>query len=388
MITERTKHLEYAIRDVVLPAKKLEAQGHKILKLNIGDPCKYDFDAPEQAKQAYIQAIKDGKSFYSNSNGVEEARQAIAEREQRINQIETNPDQVRVTSGVSETINFICASLMQNKEEMLVPSPSYPQYLSFPPFYGGKAVEYKCDPSDWHPDIDDIKEKISDKTRAISIINPNNPTGAIYSKKTLEAIIELAIDHDLIITSDEIYDEIIFDEYHCPTKLAVDKGAKVVQMNGMSKNFFAPGWRVGYSVFHNCDELMEACSKQGRTRLCPSTPAQYALAHCMNGCRKFLEENKKRVLNRINIIDKRCKEIGFDLVKPKGAFYAFPSIGDVDDKQWVYDLLHEKHVLTVFGSGFGEQGKGHFRLVALPQEEVLEEAFDRIAEFVEERKRI
>ncbi len=384
MLTQRTQHMEYAIRDVVIPAMKLEKQGHTILKLNIGDPCKYDFDAPEYAKQAYINAIKQGKSFYGCSNGITEAKKAIIQREKTINDVTANEDQILINSGVSETINFLCGSLIEQGKEMLIPRPSYPQYLSFPNLFGGKAIEYKCDFNDqWNPDLKDIKEKINSNTAALAVINPNNPTGAIYSKETLEGLAEIAADKKIPLISDEIYDEITFTDYNCFTKIALDRGASIVQMNGMSKNFFAPGWRIGYAIYHNCPEILNSCSAQARTRLCSNTPAQYAMAASLNGSRDFLKENKQKLSRRMDVVGRKCKEYGLAHVKPKGAFYDFIKINTENDKQWVLDLLQEKHVLTVFGSGFGEQGKGFIRIVTLPQEEVLEEAFDRIGEFIQ-----
>lgn len=387
-LARRISTLEYAIRDVVAPAKELEKKGYEILKLNIGDPVKYDFDAPEHAKEAYIRAIKEGKNYYADSEGVPEARAAVIEREERINGIKAQGQRVIITKGVGEVIEHVFGALIDNGDEALVPGPSYPLYVSLPRYFGGRSIEYKCDEeNEWNPDTEDIKEKVSSKTKVISVINPNNPTGAVYSKETLKAIVDLAVDHDLVITSDEIYDEIVFQDYVPLTKLAVDAGASIVQMNGMSKNFFATGWRIGYGVFYNSDELYNACAAEARNHLCAPTPAQFAMAEVLNGPRDFLEENKKKIMKRSEYCYKRCNEIGLPCVKPKGAFYAFPRIGDgnVDDKQWVLDLLREKQVLTVFGSGFGKYGKGHFRIVCLPPEDILEEAFNRIDDFIKSR---
>lgn len=385
MIAKRISTLNYAIRDVVLPAKELERKGHKILKLNIGDPGKYDFDVPDHAKEAYIRAIMEKKNYYADSDGLPEARRSVVEREWRFNKLKPSEDQVIITKGVSEIIQHVFGALIEDGDEALVPSPSYPLYLSFPRYFGGRAVEYKCDEeNEWNPDLEDIKEKISKKTKVISVINPNNPTGAVYSKEILKGIVDIAVDNNLVITSDEIYDELTFEKYTCLTKIAVDAGASIVQMNGMSKNFFATGWRIGYGVFYNADELYKACAAEARNHLCAPTPAQFAMAEVWNGPRDFLEENKNKIMRRAEYCYKRSNEIGLPCVKPKGAFYAFPRIGDgrIDDKKWVLDLLHEKYVLTVFGSGFGEYGKGHFRVVTLPPEDVLEEAFNRIEDFM------
>jgi aspartate/methionine/tyrosine aminotransferase len=387
--TKRVQNLQYAIRDVVIPAQKLEATGVKVLHLNIGDPVKFDLRVPDFAVDAMARAVKEGKNFYANSAGAKEARQAVVEREKRINGLDFGEGQVLTTNGVSEAISFLCGALVDSGDEVLVPSPAYPLYLSFPPYFGGKAVQYSCDEQDeWNPDVQDLESKITDKTRAIAVINPNNPTGAVYSKKTLKQLVELAGQHDLVLISDEIYDEIIYPPYGYDSlsSVAVREGVPVVQMNGLSKNFLATGWRAGYMVFHNCDELLQACSKQSRTRLCACTPSQYAMAECLNGPRDFLKEVMGKMDVRRKIVVNRCKEIGLECVEPKGAFYAFPRIGEgVDDKKWVLDLLQEQHVLTVFGSGFGEAGKGHFRIVYLPPPDVLEKAFDGIAEFVKNR---
>ncbi|MCD6414142.1 MAG: aminotransferase class I/II-fold pyridoxal phosphate-dependent enzyme [Candidatus Diapherotrites archaeon] len=389
MIAKRISTLEYAIRDVVLPARELEKGGHKILKLNIGDPGGYDFDAPGYAKDAYIKAIREGKNYYADSGGTPEARREIAKREKRLNDLDVDEERVIVGDGVSPLIQYVFGALIEKGDEALVPSPSYPLYLSFPKYFGGKSIEYKCDEGNgWNPDLEDIKEKITPKTKIISVINPNNPTGAVYSKETLKGIVDLAVDNELTITSDEIYDELTFEKYTCLTRIAVDAGASVVQMNGMSKNFFATGWRIGYGIFYNSDELYNACAAEARNHLCAPTPAQFAMAEVLNGPRDFLEENKRKIMKRANYCYERCNEIGLPCVKPKGAFYAFPKIGDgnIDDKKWVLDLLKEKYVLTVFGSGFGEYGRGHFRIVTLPPEGVLEEAFSRIEDFMKTRK--
>jgi aspartate/methionine/tyrosine aminotransferase len=380
-VSSRAKGVEYAIRDVVIPAKKLEAAGHKVLNLNIGDPDRYDFDTPDHVKNAAVSAIKHAKNYYGDSQGEKEVLEAVKEHEKASNGRE--PDSVLLTAGVSEAVNFLMASLVEKGEEVLIPGPSYPQYISLCKFFGGKPVEYSCREDDaWNPSVEDVENKITKQTRALVVINPNNPTGAVYSKKTLAQIAKLAKDNNLLLISDEIYDRMILDgDYSSLSAIARDQ--PLVTLNGISKNYLAPGWRVGYAAFRNCDEIADACMRQARVRLSINTPSALAFAAALRGPHDHLKEVNRKLRERRDFVFKRANEIpGMSLVKPKGAFYAFPRVDGVkDDKAWVLDLLHKKHVLTVFGSGFGEYGRGHFRVVFLPPLQALETAFEKIDEF-------
>lgn len=386
MVSKRASTIEYAIRDIVVPATELEKQGHKILKLNIGDPNKYDFDTPQFIKDALADAVNGGQNWYSASQGTEEVRNAIAEREKKLKCVDVDPDRIIVTSGVSEGLLFLFGSLVEDGDEVLIPGPSYPPYISFVKFFGGRPVEYRTiEEEGWEIDLDDLERKITDRTKAMVVINPNNPTGACYSEHVLKKIVDIAAAHEIPIISDEIYDLMTYNE---PTSLAkIAKGVPHVLLNGISKVYLAPGWRLGFMAFNKLDELYEACMRQARIRLCANAPIQHAYAKALLGPHEHIEETKKKLLERRDFAWKRVNEInGLSSAKPEGAFYMFPKIEQnryATDKEWVLELLKQKHVLTVNGSGFGkEYGSGHFRIVYLPPIETLEEAFNRIEEFM------
>jgi len=389
MVAKRASTIEYAIRDIVVPAKKLEKQGHEILKLNIGDPIKYDFDTPQFIKDALMEAVEQGQNGYSASDGTEEVRKAIVEREKQVNGITLDPDRIIVTSGVSEALLFLFGSLLEEGDEVLIPGPSYPPYISFVKYFGGIPVEYRTVEEDgWQPDIEDLEKKVNEKTKAIVVINPNNPTGACYDEDTLKKIVDVAAAHKVPLISDEIYDLINYKPYKSLSSVAGD--VPHITLNGISKVYLAPGWRVGFMAFSGLDELYEACMRQARIRLCANNPCQHAYAKALLGPTDFIEETKKKLLERRDFAWKRANEIeGISSAKPEGAFYMFPKLEQnrySTDKEWVLELLHKKHVLCVNGSGFGkEYGSGHFRIVYLPPMETLEEAFTRIEEFMKEK---
>ncbi|MCK4327357.1 MAG: aminotransferase class I/II-fold pyridoxal phosphate-dependent enzyme [Candidatus Diapherotrites archaeon] len=382
MVAERVKGLKYAIRDVVLPAKKLEAKGHEIIKLNIGDPDQYDFDTPQHIKQAACDAIMGGKNYYGDSQGDAPILGSIRAWDKRVNGSEA--DDYCITQGASEGVEFSFSALVEPGAEALVPGPNYPQYMSVPRLCDGVPVEYACAEGDgWQPDVDDVRKKISGKTRVMVVINPNNPTGAVYSKKMLQSLIDVAGEHSLPLVSDEIYNLMTFQESVSLSSLVKD--TPVITLNGISKNYLSPGWRIGSMAFRNCPEIFEACLALGRNRLCVNEPCAWGFKAALDGPQAHIEETKKKLIERRDFVVKRFGEMGVHCVEPKAAFYAFPRIDTGDDKQWVLDLLHQEHVLVVHGSGFGEYGKGHFRLVFLPPIEVLSEALDRIERFVKNK---
>ncbi|MFC2174247.1 aminotransferase class I/II-fold pyridoxal phosphate-dependent enzyme [archaeon] len=379
MVTDRVKGLKYAIRDVVLPAKKLEAQGHKIIKLNIGDPNHYDFDTPEHIRKAACDAINNGKNGYCDSHGNAAVLESLRAWDKRVNG--TEADSYLLTQGASEGVHFSFTCLVPPGGEALVPGPNYPQYMSRANLCGGNPVEYACvEEEGWQPDVDDVRKKITGKTSVLAVINPNNPTGAVYSKKTLQAIIDLAGEHSLPIISDEIYDLLAFEESVSLSSLVKD--TPVITLNGISKNYLAPGWRVGSMAFRNCPDIYESCATLARNRLCVNTPCAWGYKAALDGPQGHIAETKKRLVERRDFVLKRFSEMGLECTEPKGAFYAFPKIDTPDDKKWVLDLLHQEHVLVVHGSGFGEYGKGHFRMVVLAPVETLSIALDRIEHFV------
>ncbi|HII60329.1 pyridoxal phosphate-dependent aminotransferase [Pyrococcus horikoshii] len=391
--SKRALSIEYAIRDVVLPARELEKKGIKVIRLNIGDPVKFDFQPPEHMKEAYCRAIQEGHNYYGDSEGLIELREAIVKREKEKNGVDITPDDVRVTAAVTEALQLIFGALLDPGDEILIPGPSYPPYTGLVKFYGGKPVEYRTiEEEGWQPDIDDLRKKISERTKAIAVINPNNPTGALYDKKTIEEIINVAGEHDLVVLSDEIYDLMTYEGKHISPG-SLTKDVPVIVMNGLSKVYFATGWRLGYMYFVDPEgklsEVREAIDKLARIRICPNTPGQFAAIAGLTGSMDYLKEYMKKLKERRDFIYKRLNEIpGISTTKPQGAFYIFPRIEEgpwKSDKEFVLDVLHNAHVLFVHGSGFGEYGKGHFRIVFLPPIEILEEAMDRFEKFMRER---
>ncbi|ASJ16892.1 alanine aminotransferase [Thermococcus chitonophagus] len=391
--SKRALSIEYAIRDVVLPARELEKKGIKVIRLNIGDPVKFDFQPPEHMKEAYCKAIKDGHNYYGDSEGLLELREAIVEREKKKNGVDITPEDVRVTAAVTEALQLLFGALLDPGDEVLIPGPSYPPYTGLVKFLGGVPVEYRTVEEDgWQPDIDDLRRKITERTKAIAVINPNNPTGALYEKKTLKEILNVAGEYDIPVISDEIYDLMTYEGKHVSPG-SLTKDVPVIVMNGLSKVYFATGWRLGYLYYvdpeNKLAEIREAVDKLARIRICPNTPAQFAAIAGLTGSMDYLEEYMKKLKERRDYIYKRLNEIpGISTTKPQGAFYIFPKIEDgpwKDDKEFVLDVLHNAHVLFVHGSGFGEYGRGHFRAVFLPPVEILEEAMDRFEKFMRER---
>ena len=380
--------VEYAIRDIALEARKLEKQGKKITYLNIGDPLQYGFQPPENVKEALVKAIKDGQNYYAVSEGLPELREEIAKKEKRKGLV-TSEDDVIVTNGISEALEMVTASIVEVGDEVLIPGPYYPPYASYVRLFGGKPIEFSVDLNNSTPDLDDIRKKISSKTVAICLISPNNPTGAVFSEKSLKDLIDIANEHNLYIICDEIYDQIVFDEKFVGIG-KVSGDSPVILLNGFSKVHLMTGWRIGYIAFNQSkrlESLRENLPKLARVRIATNLPVQYAALESLKGPQnyipKFVSDLKKRrdyTIKRLNGMN------GLSCSNPKGAFYAFPKIENnrySSDKEFVLELLKSKGVLTVHGSGFGTQyGNGHFRMVFLPDIPVLENALDRIEEFL------
>ena len=395
-VSNRASQIEYAIRDVVVPATALEAEGHDIIKLNIGDPLAYPgLPTPNHMVEAYQKAIIDQKNGYSSAYGIEELRSAIAENERsKINGgWNCAPDDVYVCHGVTEALQIIFAAYLGDGDEVLAPGPHYPPYMAYPQVYGGKTVEYRLDPNNgWSIDIEDLKSKMNDRVKLLVLINPNNPTGNVIKESELDSIIDLASKYEnCTIISDEIYDRLNFNGNHFSTA-SRSKNVPIITLNGVSKVYYAPGWRIGYMAFHdpkkNSLDVLDGIERLLRSRLCASTPAQYGYLAGLQGedswMNGYLTEIKKRnnyCIDRINNIE------GLSVQPPEGAFYMFVKLTDPywykNDKKFVLQLLHEQHVLTVHGSGFSNiYGKGHFRIVFLPTKEILKDALDRIEIFL------
>ncbi|MDH7517591.1 MAG: aminotransferase class I/II-fold pyridoxal phosphate-dependent enzyme [Candidatus Thermoplasmatota archaeon] len=394
--SKRSHSVSYAIRDVLLPANEIEKKGVEILKLNIGDPNAYDFDTPQHIKDALYQAAKDGFNGYTPSEGYKELRQAIIDREKKRNNVDYTLDDVCVTTGVTEALQILLNASLDPNDELLIPGPTYPQYTLITRVNDALPVPYRCiEEEGWQPDVDQIRKKISNRAKGIVVINPNNPTGALYSRKVIKEIIDIAGEYQVPVISDEIYDDLTFDGQQCATA-SLAKDVPVITFNGFSKVYLMPGWRIGYVLFHHSGELNEvqdAFMRIARSRLCASSVCQKACVQALKGPQDHIKETNKKLRERRDFSYKRLNEIeGISTAKPDGAFYIFPKIEAMekrlwrDDKEFVLDLLHEAHVLVVNGSGFcATYGKGHFRAVILPPLETLEKAFDKLEVFMKKR---
>ena len=380
--------MEYAIRDIALVARKLEKEGHKITYLNIGDPVQYGFQPPENVKDAFINAIKKGQNYYAASEGLPELRNAIAQKE-KAKGLSVSEDDIIVTNGVSEGLEMLMASIVESGDEVLIPGPYYPPYASYVRLFGGVPIEFSVDLTNSTPDIDDIKSKITSKTVAICLISPNNPTGAVFNEKSLRDLISIAVEHDLYIICDEIYDQIVFDEKFVGIG-KVSGDSPVILVNGFSKVHLMSGWRIGYIAFNNSKRLellRENIPKLARVRIASNLPVQHAALESLRGPQNYISEFVSQLKKRRDYVIKRLNGMnGLSCSIPKGAFYAFPKIEGTkysSDKEFVIDLLKSKGILVVHGSGFGTQyGSGHFRMVFLPEISVLEPALDKIEEFM------
>lgn len=392
-VSSRASSIEYAIRDVVVPATELERQGHEIIKLNIGDPIAYPgLPTPPHMVDAYAQALKDGRNGYSPSYGLPELRKAIAEDEQRKGWPATEDD-VYVCHGVTEALQLIFAAVLEEGSQVLAPGPHYPPYMAYPQMYGAETVEYVLKSDDgWHLDFDDIEEKMNDRVRLLVLINPNNPCGTVCGADDADRLLAIARNYpDCIVVADEIYDGLDFTGHHVSIA-SRSQDVPVISLNGVSKVYYAPGWRIGYMALHDPSERMslvrDGLERLLRSRLCASTPAQLGYLAGLNSDRSWMQEYSTRVLKQRDYCVERIESIeGLEVEQPGGAFYMFIRLTDEkwmnDDKQFVLDLLQEEHVLVVHGSGFSpELGKGHIRLVYLANQEILSEAFDRIERFL------
>ena len=387
-VSKKVVGVEYAIRDIVLAARKVEQKGMRVDYLNIGDPVQFGFQPPDNVKQALINAINNGDNFYSSSEGLLELRQEIAKKE-NAKGLSINADDVLITNGVSEGLDMVMSSIVEEGDEVLLPGPYYPPYASYVRLHGGIPVEFAVDLNNSTPDIDDMKSKITSKTVAICLISPNNPTGVVFNEKALKELVDIANEHNLYIICDEIYDQIVFDDKFVGIgKVAGD--SPVIILNGFSKVHLMSGWRIGYIAFNQSPqlkELREHLPKLARVRIATSLPVQYAALESLRGPQDYIHDFVSEIKKHRDLVVKRLNEMpGLSCPNPKGAFYAFPKIEDNrfgNDKEFVTKLLEQKGVLTVHGSGFGEQyGSGHFRLVYLPNLEVLDSAMNKIQEFV------
>jgi tyrosine/nicotianamine family aminotransferase len=396
-VTERVRTIEYAIRDVLVYAKQVAKTGRRIYYLNIGDPVAFDFETPPHIRQALIKAVEEGANAYSPSEGLLELRQAVSQKEKRVNDVDVAADDVIITEGISEGIQMIMAALLDAGDEILLPGPTYPPYISYAKFFGANPITYETvEENGWQPNTDDLRRKISKKTRAIVIINPNNPCGALYDEKVVEEIIRIAGEYRIPILSDEIYDQIVYEKKLVSTA-CLAKDVPVIGLNGFSKAYLMTGWRLGYVYFHSrnneLEELKQGVEKEARIRLCANTPVQKAGIAALNGPQDHIRETNRKLRERRDYAWRRLNEIdGISCAKPEAAFYVFPKIHTVGslwktDMEFAVQLLKETGVLFVHGSGFDPvYGAGHVRGVILPPVEILEQALGELEAFMKRNK--
>jgi len=386
----------YDIRGPVLDhANRLEEEGLRILKLNIGNPAPFGFEAPDEIIHDVIHNLAKAQG-YCHSKGIYSARKAVMQRCQLIGIPNVDIDDIFLGNGVSELIVMAMQALLNNGDEILVPAPDYPLWTAAVNLAGGKAVHYLCDEAnEWQPDIEDIARRITPNTRGIVVINPNNPTGAVYSEAVLQEIVELARQHDLIIYADEIYDRILYDDaVHVPLgSLATD--VLCITFNGLSKAYrlagFRSGWLVVSGAKHRARSYIQGIEMLASMRLCANVPAMYAIQTALGGYQSIsdlvapegrLYQQREKAWSLLTRIP------GVSCVKPKAAMYLFPKLDREiypieDDEQLVLDLLLEERILLVQGTAFNWPDPDHFRIVFLPREDDLEEAIERLARFLE-----
>ena len=392
-VAKRAASIEYAIRDVVVPATALEAQGHEIIKLNIGDPIAYPgLPTPKHMVDAYVNALQTGNNGYSPSYGLPDLRAAIAQDERRKGW-PAKQDDIYVCHGVTEALQVIFAATLEEGDIVLAPGPHYPPYLAYPQMFGAATLEYKLKPDDdWKLDFDDIESKMSDDVKLLVLINPNNPCGAVAGKDEIFRILSIARKWpNCIVIADEIYDGLDFTgEHRSVASLSPD--VPVFVLNGVSKVYYAPGWRIGYLGIHDPKgrlvSIRDGIERLLRSRLCASTPAQMGYLAGLDGDRSWMKSYSDKIKRQRDLCVKRINSIeGLEVQSSGGAFYMFIKLTDEqwqqNDKEFVLKLLHEEHVLVVHGSGFSpDLGGGHFRLVYLPDVDILNEAFNRIERFL------
>lgn len=384
--SDKTKNIKYAIRDIIVLAEEVEKNGKELFYLNIGDPNVYDFKTPQHIMDAARDAIYNNLNGYSGSSGISEAILAI--NEDAKNKGIGNILDTFITTGAAEAIEVSLTALLNKGDNFLMPTPGYPLYTAIQSKLECEPNPYYLDEGNgWQPDPQDIKQKINNRTKALVLINPNNPTGSIASRQTLTEILNIAVENNLVILADEIYDKLIFDGEEMVSIASLNPDASCITFSGMSKNFMAPGWRLGWGVASGKKEIMrdylEAINKILRSRVSANHPLQYAIAPALLGDQSELEKSVKLLEYRREVVKSEIAKIeGIDLVEPKGSFYAFPSIKVKDDWDFCIELLKETGVIVVPGVGFGQKpNSSHFRIVTCPTDEILKKSFSLIGEF-------
>lgn len=389
----------YDIRGPVLEhAKRLEDEGHRILKLNIGNPAPFGFEAPEEILQDVMRNLPTAQG-YCDSKGLYSARKAVMQECQRKNIKGVGIEDIFIGNGVSELITIVLQALLDDGDEVLVPAPDYPLWTAATNMASGQAVHYMCrEENDWEPDIEDIRANITARTKALVIINPNNPTGAVYSDQTLKNILAVAREHGLIVFSDEIYDKILYDGTEHTSTAALADDVFVITMNGLSKSYRCAGFRSAWMILsgerRHAQDFIEGLNILASMRLCANVPAQHAIQTALGGYQSVndLVLPGGRLLAQRDMAWEKLNAIpGVSCVKPKGALYMFPRLDpevyDIkDDQKLVLDLLLEEKMLLVQGTAFNWPSTDHLRIVTLPWVDQLEEAMDRLGRFLARRR--
>jgi alanine-synthesizing transaminase len=392
----KLKHVRYDVRGPILvEAERLEAEGHRILRLNIGNPAPFGFEAPARILREMIHNLPTAQG-YSDSKGIHSARTAVAQYYQS-HDLDVTVEDVYIGNGVSEMITMVLQAFVDDGNEILVPAPDYPLWTGAVALAGGTPVHYRCDEdNDWNPDLHDIEARITENTHALVVINPNNPTGAVYSQETVKGLVDIARRHNLVLMSDEIYEKILFDDavhHHTATYAAGD--VFCLTFSGLSKAYRIAGFRSGWVVVSGprgrAEDFLEGLTLLSNMRMCANVPAQHAIQTALGGHQSInelilpggrLSRQRNAAYELLNAIP------GVSCVKPRGAFYCFPRLDPEvypikDDEQFVIDLLRAKKILVTHGTGFNWPDPDHFRLVTLPTVQDLQDAIGRIASFLE-----
>lgn len=396
----KLQNVLYEIRGPVnSEAERMEADGHRILKLNTGNPAVFGFEAPDVIMRDMIAALPTAQG-YSTSKGIISARRAVFSRYEVIPDFPMfDVEDVYLGNGVSELITMTTQALLNDGDEVLIPSPDYPLWTAATSLAGGKPVHYLCDEEDdWNPSIEDIRAKVTERTKAIVVINPNNPTGAVYSREVLQKIVDVAREHSLLILADEIYDKILYDDAKHINIASLCPDLLCITYNGLSKAYRVAGYRAGWMVItgpkHHAEGLIEGITLLASTRLCPNVPAQHAIQVAISG-RQSIDDlvlPGGRLLEQRNAAWEKLNEIdGVSCVKPMGALYAFPKLDPNvheihDDEKFMFDLLRAEKIQMVQGTGFNWPTPDHFRVVTLPWARDLERAIERLGNFLSSYK--
>jgi len=384
----RTDNITYAVRDIVVLANEVAKSGKEMLYLNIGDPNIFDFAPPKHMVDATYQAMLKNYNGYAPSSGVKGAITSI-EKEAERKGIKNIHD-IFVTTGASEAIDICLTALVNEGENVLTPTPGYPLYTAIASKLQMMENPYYLDEKNgWQPDLEDIKSKVNKKTKAIIIINPNNPTGSNGSYETLKQLVDFAVEHNLVIFADEIYDKLLMDGKKHVAIASINKDASVITFGGLSKNYMVPGFRIGWGIVSGQKEILkdyiEAINKILRARICANHPEQYGIPSALDGDQSHLTVAMEKLTRRRDLTYEMLNAVpGISCVKPEGAFYAFPKVEVKNDNHFVAELIKETGVVVVPGTGFGQvPGTSHFRVVFLPQDEILIKAYKSIAAFYE-----